>query len=466
MGNPSHAQTVTCDRVFETVSLKKRIINKAKSIQQAIIEKFVQINEKYNQNPTWMLSKEDEAHLNSFWELTEKTDAEKLEMLYQEITKIRIKTKNKISKQQIESVLKTVNSNTNWYEKTLGKLLEKGAGPHYNPIFNRTSIGGFKNENDQHLDKVMTMIRMHEIEHAVHRNFNPLFFLVSLKIRVTEMLMYFKTPLSPVIISHMERRAIGSQWEMVKRLPKEKIDELINESKAYEDNMINTAKEKIFSNIINNQAHAWFMAKYFEIQMNLSNHSNKDADISQHLSDMIAIFMRNKPKNLKSESDLVLKEATRILTKDELRIFKVMVKFGAENHPESIPHHISEYRIAKETDSEFKELLQSKINSLSLGKILNETQILKLKMNGIFLKSLEHHKLTKEEFIFKMLKHHGYDFKNLYAGHYNFSGFLPTMLFYDMISKMTMISRYPNHEVLFIAHDFQFIYELWFNYFK
>lgn len=462
----SFASSLYCEEVFKTESIRVRIKDKILKTKENVIQKFISINEKYNKNPEWQLSAEDEAHLNSLWDMTDKTDAENLELIYQEITKIRIRNKNAISKQQIISVLKSVNSKSNWYENTIGYLIENGAGPHYNPVFNRTSMGRLKSNSDQHIEKVIKMIQMHEVEHAVHRSFNPLFFLVGLKVRITEMLMLFKTPISPVVVHHMERRAIGSQWELAKRIPRDKIEALLSECKNYEKDMVFKKQEQIFEDIYNNPTAEWFISKYFEILLSITKETIIEPTLSNHLLDMISIFLKNEPKELKNEINLVMKEARNHLTKEEFQVFNFIIKFGAQKTSKNLPHHIVNYKISNEARLEFSDLLRSKIKLMSNRDLLSDSELINLRMNTIFLKSLENHHLTKEEFIQVMLKYHGYDYKSLYSNHYNFTGFLPTMMFYDMISKLTIISRYPNQEVLFMAHDLQFIYQLWFNYLK
>jgi hypothetical protein len=165
----------------------------------------------------WKITPETEKAIEDVWNDSSLIRREKLRKTSDLLLKDRERGMNPLSAFFFRGALRSAAKQNSIYNYTLGKLLSF-MGPHYNPVFNRVNIA--KQVGDDGIREIL--IRMHELEHAHHRNSWPIHWYFGVKARIFELLNFaiIRPPATPFFITWSEGRAIGSQWELVQKIPK------------------------------------------------------------------------------------------------------------------------------------------------------------------------------------------------------------------------------------------------------
>lgn len=171
----------------------------------------------------WTFTPEQEDRFRAVANDTSLPEEKKSRALFDELTKARLENVSPVSRRLIRRALDDALKQKSIYSQSLGNVLGMMGGPHYNPVFNRVYIP-FKN-TDSIAD---LLVAFHEIEHLFHRNTSPLLAL-SLPFGIKDFMSIVGTPITPLVRYRMESRAMGAQWEMARRIPKERRLALIRE---------------------------------------------------------------------------------------------------------------------------------------------------------------------------------------------------------------------------------------------
>lgn len=183
----------------------------------------------------WKITPETEKAIEAVWNDSSLIRREKLRKTSDLLLKDRERGMNPLSAFFFRGALRSAAKQDSIYNYTLGKLLSF-MGPHYNPVFNRVNIP--KQVGDDGIREIL--VRMHELEHAQHRNAWPIHWYFGVKARVFELINFaiIRPPVTPVFITWAEGRAIGSQWELVQKIPKAIRKQYIEELEKHGDNLI------------------------------------------------------------------------------------------------------------------------------------------------------------------------------------------------------------------------------------
>lgn len=175
----------------------------------------------------WKVSSEAEAKILSLWDNTSHLSShDKLKQSYDILLADRIQNTNPVSRFFLKGATRNAFEQNSIYNYTFGWLAGKLSGPHYNPVFNRIEMAKLQGT---HLPEYIFPL-LHEIEHARHRNVNPLLWIVGIKARIWDIFAAFgRTPVSPLMIYNAEGHAIGAQWEMASRIPAHVRKQMIRE---------------------------------------------------------------------------------------------------------------------------------------------------------------------------------------------------------------------------------------------
>lgn len=171
----------------------------------------------------WNISKEWEDKIDEIFWNPKLSQQEKEKLFWNHLIAARLDQFGPIARRFIEATLKDAVENKSIYSATMGRILSRLAGPHYNPVFNRVGFKRPKITDFRHM-----LVFFHELEHSAHRNSQP-FFNLWMLLRAKELFMFVPTPATPLARFHMESRAVGAQWEAVKRIPLEVRLKLIQE---------------------------------------------------------------------------------------------------------------------------------------------------------------------------------------------------------------------------------------------
>ncbi|MBT3984327.1 MAG: hypothetical protein HOE90_23430 [Bacteriovoracaceae bacterium] len=142
----------------------------------------------------------------------------KVEKVFEILIKDRLSSLNFISRRLMERALNSA------FDPAAVDLLSHG-GAHYDPFKNLLHFPWTESRKVEDL-----IVAIHEIEHAFDRNTNPLLwaqgtvflFLKGVKVMPSN-------PALTLIFRRMETRAIGAQWELVRKLPPSLRQDLIAE---------------------------------------------------------------------------------------------------------------------------------------------------------------------------------------------------------------------------------------------
>lgn len=157
---------------------------------------------------------------------------------------LRLSKVNTVSRFFARGPLKASRSKYSVYEWTLGPIVKRIFGSHYNPFFNRIAnapeiFGPFRE-----------WILVHEMEHAVHRNQNPFIFYAFLKAFTWDIFaVILRTPISPTLLTRIESRSIGMEWEWLRMMPKKIQFELQERLSSFNESDLSNAERLHWINI-------------------------------------------------------------------------------------------------------------------------------------------------------------------------------------------------------------------------
>jgi hypothetical protein len=161
----------------------------------------------------WNLSPELTKELEKYWENPNLSLEQKLRHTYERTLEERAQKVNPVSRVGVKLAARNILDRTGWYQKSVGKLIGKFSGTHYNPITN--SIFMSTNRGGRLSDFV---VAFHEMQHAVDRNSHLGSFLGQAA-NIKEITMLTPTPIGAATTYAMESKAIGSQWELMQQIP-------------------------------------------------------------------------------------------------------------------------------------------------------------------------------------------------------------------------------------------------------
>lgn len=175
----------------------------------------------------WNISQEDEDAISRIFSEVTQSEEQRFERAYSLLVGARIKQLNPVSRFFVRGAVEDSLKQNSIYSKTIGALALKYFGPHYNPIFNRTATYVRPSAGITPLDSIMAV---HETEHLLHRNTNPIFWMAAIKVAAFETLsVIIRTPALVAIRRRQEVRAIGAQWELARLIPTEVREKLLQD---------------------------------------------------------------------------------------------------------------------------------------------------------------------------------------------------------------------------------------------
>lgn len=206
------------------------------------------LEQKLTARDPWEFTPEQETKFALAANDTGVPENERLRNLYDAMIEARLENTNPASRWLMRSAIEDAIKQRSIYRHTFGRLFGTIAGPHYNPIFNRVYIPKKINPGIKEL-----LIAFHEAEHAFHRN-TSVMPLITMPFTAKEIYMFLSTPIGPIARFRMESRAVGAQWEFVRRIPVERRLVLIKELKKQlgefeRSRKISNVMEKSFTEI-------------------------------------------------------------------------------------------------------------------------------------------------------------------------------------------------------------------------
>ena len=373
----------------------------------------------------WQLPEASEKRIEAIFKSNELSDFEKFEKSFDELWTARIAAAPFLTRFLMKKPLQTIKNQNSIYRKFMTKLGIFKSGAHYHPIFNRIA-------NDQTMTSGAPefLVLSHELGHAFHRNHTPYEFFAILIFFKEIFNIIMPSVALPHLTFRMESFAIGAQYEYARRIPKSVRRQLIQKHK----NRILQAAE---------------LSPADENFIQAIDNSGLSTRISDMFFDRKAL-MKKKPEDLSNLAKLIVfgnQDSNRLESIDRLKKLAGSVKYGRDNADELYLAKITEeillnglknrekiYAIwpeLRDTSSSkhplFSSTKDTKIfhthlrNQLANLKGSPDYSILENRYNEIFIQSLAHADLSKEEFIQKLRPYHGYDIESLNL-HFNRAG--------------------------------------------
>lgn len=359
----------------------------------------------------WDFGPELEAEIQKIFEDPTKSDAEKLRALHERFWQARLATTNPVTRFFMRRPVKDSLRQRSIYSWTLGWLYRAVMGPHYNPIFNRTSIG---------VSKVPTIIELivasHELGHAFHRNTFGWEFLVIMATAPKE-LFFGMLPRTafPTMMFRAEGHSIGAQYELVRRIPPEVRQSLLAKLRQERETPV-PDKARLALERLETTGTIYFFHELYHRFTEKKELTERDEET---IARIIATGALNKKERdgLLEWVDRFVKARTkdgRTLTPEEtlqVGLARRMIEKGAAGM--TLPEAV--LRIPK-PDAAPSRLHQQALVVLGVSKLGFFKGIrwaLKDMFRKIGIASLENAHLSKEEFVKKLRPVHGYDFEGL-----------------------------------------------------
>lgn len=365
----------------------------------------------------WQLPEASEKKIEEIFKNNELSDFEKFEKSFDELWTARIAASPFLTRFLMKKPFQTIKNQNSIYRKFMTKLGIFKSGAHYHPLFNRIA-------NDQTMTSGAPefLILSHELGHAFHRNRTPYEFFAFIMFFREIFNVIMPSVALPHLTFRIESFAIGAQYEYIKRIPK-----------SVRRQLIQTHKNRILQ--------ASELSPSDEALIQAIDNSGLSTRISDMFFDRKSL-MKKKPEDLSNLAKLIVfgnQNSNRLESIDRLKKLAANVKYGRENADELYLAKILEeillnglknrekiYAIWPElrdvSSSKyplFSSVKDTKIfhtylrNQLANLKGSPDYSILENRYNEIFIQSLTHADLSKEEFIKKLRPYHGYDIENL-----------------------------------------------------
>jgi hypothetical protein len=368
----------------------------------------------------WAFTKEQEAEFDAIAGNDLIPPEKRIEDLYRGLVAARINQLSPASQAMAKLMARDALTQKSIYSRSLGWLVRKLMGPHYNPIFNRTAIS-IRDSNNPTPNE--TLLAIHEVEHGIHRNTAPLTFVAGFPVMALETFSFFRTPASPLFLRHVEARAVGAQWELVSRVPKAIRDQIVFELERGPGRLKDTEEDELNSLDTDSMIRNIFAAEKVS--------GNED------------------PQFLEKKAIQVLGKF--IATKSASDKKKILKKYTAVKEP-------WQGNLPFELNAEFKQRIRREVYSQQLGSIGRSTE-------QVFLASLKNASLSKEDFVAQLSPTHGYTLRQLIGSHYSLLGFRYLLLIDGMTKLLNLYVINSQGGILtadsakFLAYDFQWMWK-------
>ncbi len=172
----------------------------------------------------WEFSPEAEARFREIVEDPALTSVEQTQALFDAMVEARLDEAHPVTRYLMRRVLQDAQAQQGLYSKTVGRFMFGKFRTHYNALTNRVT---YLPRGNSHIRDLVVLF--HELEHAQHRNTSPLPWIAMMKFSSIELSFLISPPLSPLIRRHLETRAMGAQWELARRIPAARREELLRQ---------------------------------------------------------------------------------------------------------------------------------------------------------------------------------------------------------------------------------------------
>jgi len=448
------------------------------------IEKRTQERIRQSASKEWLYTEKQEQSFKDIWLLDDSISAEeKFILLYQKMIESRLNNSNGVTNFLMKRVLQDGMNQKSVYARTIGSVLGFFTGPHYNPVFNRIMLP--KTMGRKIVDH---FVLFHEIEHAYNRNTNPLNIIFLTKVVMKELFMIIPTPFTPIAKLHIEARAIGAQWELVRRIPKDVRDELVH---MLELPHLGEADESFISQLVlerfEHEAKSILikgLKNFRPPKQEYQITKNGKIDDIERFRAYRNYFLSKKKeiiKNFFSNADNLLEEKVekRVMKifldrnfdgiVDDLELdlitmqrknFKVSFNDNNQLEIEDADQVIEIINSIYSNKQFFKPRMHSTLEKIRRDKWIQN--LMKQSLTDLLVNSLKGADLSKGEFIEKISPIHGYDLKGLLKHHYRFSVMkitlvIATLYQFHEISKKDASLKEWSQGRQFTAYDIHFI---------
>ncbi len=383
----------------------------------------------------WDLSPEDESEIRQTLSDLNLPEAQRFERAYELLLQARIKSLNPVSQYFIRKGIANSLKKDSLYNKTLGRQILRKFGPHYNPVFNRVST---YIKSSTGLTLTDLIIRVHETEHLVQRNSNPISWMAALYVATIENLsVIFRTPFSVPFWRQQEVRALGAQWELARLIPPEIRAQLLREWR-YEKSHISHlerlwVRALIKSGILDRLVDLMVRGLQLE-KVGIHNEASRRAlEIS-----LVTKIVVGEGEGIDWFPTFAAR-AKNLLQEEDLSYIEGIAKQGSDYEPlrteldQYLAEH-SESDILSDDGLDQKRVgqLQKVVSELRYPSEISDT------LDRIYGGTLEHAGLSKAEFIERLSVVHGYTLENIYYAHY--ASNLRTLLFYFSWYPITILA--------------------------
>lgn len=363
----------------------------------------------------WKFSEEQERKFAEIFEREDLSDEKAYTLLVREIFKAQSENSARPTRFLMRAPLRDIYGRKSLYALTRGRLIALTFGPHYNPVFNRVA-STYRPEDDSDLGRVIAgTLAIHEGAHAFDRNRRPIFTTLGTLGLVWDFKnVLIKTPITPLVRYRMETEAVGAQWELVRRLPKDVKGRLIvklrSELNSFPVAFMSAIRDRVEETT----------AEVIKLQRQYLNESRQFLETSESEA---AIKIR-EDENLMKDLREAFERADAL--KEKERLGEKSLDFIFSTFPGDLSEQLKKIREQHdEVDFMDKRLrdahaqLSKERQSWSRSRRWRED--IRGALYKITLDSLINSELSKEDFIRKQLPTHGYDQDSLLKYHYRFS---------------------------------------------
>ena len=363
----------------------------------------------------WNISSEDEATISAVFSNPELSEEERFEQAYRLLVGARIRQFNPISRYFVRGAVEDSIEQNSLYAKTLGMRLRKYLGPHYNPVFNRTSTFVRPSTGLTPLDSILAI---HETEHYLHRNTNPIFWLAAAKVATIETLsVVVRTPLIAIFRRRQEVRAIGAQWELARLIPADIRANLLRDWR-YERSYVSHF-ERLWVRALMKSGILDRMVALMERGLDLES-TGFDSEMSRQRLAETLVAKIVAGQNITNWYKPFYERARPRLTNTELAYIEGVANDGSGYEPLRREMHSyfdahSEQEILSDDglNLELARALQTSLSDAKYSDKFSEA------VDQIYGATLEYAALPKNEFIERLSLLQGYTLENINYHHYN-----------------------------------------------
>jgi hypothetical protein len=371
-------------------------------------EKIAQNAEKHLGSPApWKISAQAEAEIEEIWKRSGLIRRDRLRATADILLREREKAMNPVSAFFFRGAVRSSLEQNSLYDKTLGRLIGFVAGPHYNPVFNRIH-NPFRAADEGIIE---TLVRMHELDHAADRNRLFPVWLLGMKATVAEYsnFIWFRTPFGAMFRHWVEAKAIGAQWETVRRIPREVRAQYMEEVARFKTEFL---RRPIFLD-----EHEAFLLRHI-VSKGRAQHF---LDAMKPLPATLPNWMPRPPRFYLTEELSFDSKSVSRLTKPEQQLTKQQRRYARKFFAQAMKDFLEERKPLEEVQATWTREEMEKGHELQ--KYYNavvgapRSHPLRYPMADLAEASLKYADLPKDEFIRKLQEIHGYTFRKLVSSH-------------------------------------------------